>query len=150
MNEPFVPTHRMQIGTGKKRNYRLVRAIGPLIEKEGIRYYNAITSFRSKGGSQEFQMVPETRLKPLPPTERHRRKGKIHPSSCFHVLCPFCGFAVAPSNPFKWCANCYVEYEEDAKGVVWFDERLKREEYFLAKALSKAGGAQMGTITKIE
>ncbi len=146
MGETFIPTHRLQFGTGKKRTYWLVQAIHPVRGKDGVLYYNAIVSPRNTTGVHFIPLVPESRLKPIKKKDENKRRAKKHPTSGRHVLCPFCNFAVSPSNPFKWCANCYIEYGEDGQGDVWFDTTLEREEYLWAKALARSGGARIGAV----
>jgi hypothetical protein len=67
MTEKFIPTHLLQIGTGKKRTYWRVQIVGPIgrgkVDK--LLYYNAITSPRNKSGLHFIHMVPETRLRPI-------------------------------------------------------------------------------------
>jgi hypothetical protein len=61
------PTHRLQLGTGKKRTYWLVMAVGPLGcgKEDGLLYYHCVTGPRNRSGVHFVTMVPETRLKPL-------------------------------------------------------------------------------------
>lgn len=64
MIEPFIPTHYLRIGSGKKRTYWRVHAI-PVGEKDGLKYYNAILSPRNRSGLHLVSMVPETWLRPI-------------------------------------------------------------------------------------
>ena len=67
MEEKFIPTHRMQIGTGKRRTYWLVQISKPTGrgKEDGLLYYAAYVHPRNRSGVHIVPNVPETRLKPI-------------------------------------------------------------------------------------
>lgn len=60
------------------------------------------------------------------------------------VECPWCGYQVSTSNPYRWCANCYTLFRLD-DGLVHFGKRIPAtvgEAW--AIAIAKSGGARIG------
>src|SRR5258708_12744201 len=74
MEEKFIPTHRMQIGTGKRRTYWLVQINKPTRrgKKDGLLYYAAYFHPPNRSGVHILPKVPETRLKTI------KQTGKEH------------------------------------------------------------------------
>lgn len=63
------------------------------------------------------------------------------------ISCPWCGFAVATGNPFKWCAGCYVLYHVE-RGWAHFSKSFRPTmAQAWAIALAKSGGAPFGRLT---
>ena len=63
------------------------------------------------------------------------------------VACPFCGARQSVNTNMPWCPECAVEYFRDRHGTIVFDDARKTPRFALAKALNRAGGVTMGTIT---
>ncbi len=72
-----------------------------------------------------------------------RKVAERHPDSRLHVICPFCGSAVAWINALTWCGNCYVEFYQDKQGRVVFDDERRTARFAFAKAVNKAGGFRL-------
>lgn len=67
--QPFEPTHRVQIGTGKNRTYVYVRIAGEAGMKHGQRYYNVVVSPVDKSGITSMPMMPASSLEELEQSE---------------------------------------------------------------------------------
>ncbi len=72
-----------------------------------------------------------------------RKIAERHPDSRLHVICPFCGSAVAWIDAFPWCGTCYVEFYQDKQGRAVFDDKRRTSGFALAKAINKAGGFRL-------
>lgn len=64
--------------------------------------------------------------------------------SRFHVLCPFCNFAVDRTAAIQFCGGCYTEFYRNKDEEIVFDSKRKSDKYIWAKALMKAGGMKIG------
>jgi len=69
---------------------------------------------------------------------RGRRVGHLH------VECPFCGRLCDRTSPMTWCGGCYCEWRLE-RGAAVFDQAQRTPRFAWAKALARAGGAQIGS-----
>jgi hypothetical protein len=61
--------------------------------------------------------------------------------------CGFCQHRQSCNEIMPWCAGCFNEYELIKKGGAWkveSDDQRRTPRFFWAKAIGRAGGAQIG------
>src|SRR5690348_13991098 len=63
--QPFKPTHRVQIGTGRNISYVYVQIVSDAGKKNGKLYYNVIVSPDDKSGIHSLPALPQSCLEAL-------------------------------------------------------------------------------------